>query len=66
MSEELNSSDHLTALQIYTDLIKSCRQAQKDRYRVHFNTETGVQKIYLDGKLMHIKHVRYTPPPDYV
>ena len=63
MSDESPNTDlQLSALKIYNDLIKSCRKAQSDRYRVHYNELTGIQKIFLDGKLIHIKHVRYTRP----
>ena len=67
MSDELHNIDiqlnaQLSALQIYNNLIMSCRAEQSKRLRIHFNELTGIQKIFLDGKLIHIKHVRYSPP----
>lgn len=63
MSDESHSTDNqLNALQIYNNLIKSCREEQSKRLRIHFNELTGIQKIFLDGKLIQIKYVRYSRP----
>jgi len=49
-----------TALEIYHALIRRIKEKIQKQKSVVFDPETGIQKIFLDGKLIAIKQVRIT------
>jgi len=46
------------AAEIYRQLIVKVRKSVKDKERIVFDPITGVQKCFLDGKLIWVKYVR--------
>jgi len=44
-----------TAKNIYDDLIKKIKDSVKSKQRVMYDPSTGIQKTFLDGKLIHVK-----------
>jgi len=49
----------MTSKQVYDDLIKRVKDSVKAKERVMYDPETGIQKTFLDGKLIHVK--QFTP-----
>lgn len=47
-----------TASEIYRKLIVRLRKSIKDKERIVFDPVTGVQKCFLDGKLIWVKYVK--------
>lgn len=47
-----------SAAQIYTDLIKRIKAKVKSEISVVFDDTTGIQKAFLQGKLLWTKKVR--------
>lgn len=48
-----------TAKSIFDDLIKRVKASVKSKESVVYDPETGVQKTFLDGKLIHVR--QFTP-----
>jgi hypothetical protein len=49
---------HHHVSEIYVDLMMRIKESLNGRKRVSFDPKTGVQKHYLDGKLIHMIKVR--------
>jgi len=47
-----------SASEIYRELIVRLRKSVKDKECIVFDPVTGVQKCFLDGKLIWVKYVR--------
>ncbi len=43
------------AKEIYDDLIKRIKDSVKSKQRIMYDPSTGIQKTFLDGKLIHVK-----------
>lgn len=61
----------MSANAIYFDLIKRIKAKVKSEERVVYDPETGIQKTFLHGKLIHVKkfipnslRVKHESPPD--
>ena len=48
----------LPAVMTYHDLIKRIKEKVKSEESIVFDPETGIQKCFLHGKLLWVKHVR--------
>ena len=48
----------LPAKIVYDDLIKRVKEKVKSEESIVFDPETGIQKCFLHGKLLWVKHVR--------
>lgn len=53
-----------TANEIYHDLIKRVKQKVKNDISVVYDPETGIQKHFLQGKLLMVKKVSNGTKPD--
>jgi len=58
MTLSLNKSQSDPAKEIYDALIKRIRVKIRANTSIVFDPETGIQKCFLHGKLLWIKHVR--------
>jgi hypothetical protein len=47
-----------TANEIYTDLIGRIKNSVNKRVSIVFDPATGIQKCFIAGKLVWVKHVR--------
>lgn len=47
-----------SASEIYRELIVRIRKSVKAKESIVFDPDTGIQKCFLDGKLLWVKHVR--------
>ena len=46
------------AAEIYRSLIVRIRQSVKDKVRIVYDPMTGIQKSFLDGKLVGVKYLK--------
>ena len=53
-----------TAHEIYQDLMKRVKQKVKNDISIVFDPETGIQKHFLQGKLLMVKKVSNGTKPD--
>jgi hypothetical protein len=49
----------MTSKEIYDNLIIRIKESVRGKERVVYDPETGIQKTFLDGKLIHVK--QFTP-----
>jgi len=48
-----------TAKEVYDELIKKAKDSVKAKERVVYDPNSGIQKTFLDGKLIHVR--TFTP-----